>query len=205
MWLMVWAMACSSGPTVVQYEVARGDTLFVIAKAHGVTVDDLRRWNGIEGDRIEVGQVLRIEVEDPPAAVAARPAPTKGSGRVSAPAGGRALPPEQACLAPPGAADGDASMVASEGLSRTQVRTALDAFVPELIPCVEGEAPAGTLLLDLTIACTGRVAAVAVAKDPGWPAGVVACVSDTLRYAPFPAHDLPDGEQITWPLSFSGS
>jgi hypothetical protein len=85
------------------------------------------------------------------------------------------------------------------------VRTALDAFVPELIPCVEGEAPAGTLLLDLTIACTGRVAAVAVAKDPGWPAGVVACVSDTLRYAPFPAHDLPDGEHITWPLSFSGS
>ena len=89
MWLMVWAMACSSGPTVVQYEVARGDTLFVIAKAHGVTVDDLRRWNGIEGDRIEVGQVLRIEVEDPPAAVAARPASSKGTGRVSAPAGGR--------------------------------------------------------------------------------------------------------------------
>ena len=38
----------------------RGDTLFLIAKAHEVTVDELREWNGIEGDLIEVGQVLRI-------------------------------------------------------------------------------------------------------------------------------------------------
>ena len=135
----------------------------------------------------------------------AAPKPKRSGGAADVAPGARALPPEQACKAPPGAADGDASMVASEGLSRAQVRTALDAFVPELVPCVEGELPTGTLLLDLTVACTGRVAAVSVVKDPGWPEGVIACVRDTLRFAPFPAHDLPDGEQITWPLAFSGS
>ncbi|MDP6935175.1 MAG: LysM peptidoglycan-binding domain-containing protein, partial [Myxococcota bacterium] len=48
-----------------QYVVVRGDTLFEIARDHGVTVEDLRSWNGLKGDLIEVGQVLSIHVPEP--------------------------------------------------------------------------------------------------------------------------------------------
>jgi LysM repeat protein len=52
-------------PRVREYEVARGDTLGEIAERFGVTVDALRAANGIEGDRIRVGQRLRIPLEVP--------------------------------------------------------------------------------------------------------------------------------------------
>lgn len=42
------------------YKVAPGDTLSVIAVRNGVSLDALRAVNGISGDRIRVGQVLRI-------------------------------------------------------------------------------------------------------------------------------------------------
>ncbi|MBR9884785.1 MAG: LysM peptidoglycan-binding domain-containing protein, partial [Oceanospirillales bacterium] len=42
------------------YKVAPGDTLSVIAVRNGVTLDDLRKVNELRGDRIRVGQVLRI-------------------------------------------------------------------------------------------------------------------------------------------------
>jgi len=40
--------------------VQRGDNLTVIARRHGVTVDQIRRANGIRGDRIRAGATLRI-------------------------------------------------------------------------------------------------------------------------------------------------
>jgi membrane-bound lytic murein transglycosylase D len=43
-----------------QYRVQRGDNLSVIARRHGVTVDQIRRANGIRGDRIRAGATLRI-------------------------------------------------------------------------------------------------------------------------------------------------
>ncbi|GGC11529.1 N-acetylmuramoyl-L-alanine amidase [Marinobacterium zhoushanense] len=42
------------------YKVAPGDTLSVIAVRNGVSLDDLRKANELRGDRIRVGQVLRI-------------------------------------------------------------------------------------------------------------------------------------------------
>lgn len=44
----------------VRYTVAAGDTLGHIAEAHGVRVSDLRTWNNLQDDRIQVGQVLTI-------------------------------------------------------------------------------------------------------------------------------------------------
>ena len=49
------------GPEPVRYSVVRGDTLAEIAKAQGVTVAQIRAWNAIEGDLIEVG---RLELPD---------------------------------------------------------------------------------------------------------------------------------------------
>jgi hypothetical protein len=46
------------------YTVRPGDSLSKIADANGVLVEDLRAWNGIEGDLLEVDQVLLIWAPD---------------------------------------------------------------------------------------------------------------------------------------------
>ena len=54
--------ASASGTGTVQwttYRVRSGDTLWAIARRHDVTVNELRRWNGI-GSRIYPGQRIRI-------------------------------------------------------------------------------------------------------------------------------------------------
>jgi LysM repeat protein len=59
----------------VEYRVKRGDTLSRVAAWHGVEVEDVRRYNAIEGDRLAPGQVLRIP-ERPLASYALRPGDT---------------------------------------------------------------------------------------------------------------------------------
>ncbi len=77
------------GPGRSFCEVVKGDTLTRLARKHGVTVSDLREWNEVEGDRIEVGQRLWLSPSSslrerllfgwealwPPAAVAVLPPP----------------------------------------------------------------------------------------------------------------------------------
>ena len=47
-------------PTRVVYRVRRGDTLFSIARRHGVSVDNLRAWNGLRGSSIGIGDRLQV-------------------------------------------------------------------------------------------------------------------------------------------------
>lgn len=42
------------------YTVRAGDSLWAIAQRHGVSVADLRRWNGLSGTVVRVGQELRV-------------------------------------------------------------------------------------------------------------------------------------------------
>ena len=51
-------VGCSDSPA--SYKVVRGDSLSVIARREGRSVAELRTWNGISGDLIEVGQVLKV-------------------------------------------------------------------------------------------------------------------------------------------------
>ncbi len=44
----------------VDYVVRPADTLYDIARAHGVSVDDLIAWNALDGTLIRVGQVLSL-------------------------------------------------------------------------------------------------------------------------------------------------
>lgn len=52
------SMSKASGST---YTVKKGDTLSAIAKEHGVSVANLRKWNNIKNpNEIKVGQVLKL-------------------------------------------------------------------------------------------------------------------------------------------------
>lgn len=42
------------------YTVKRGDTLYSIARAHQMTVDELRSMNGLSNNNIQAGQTLRV-------------------------------------------------------------------------------------------------------------------------------------------------
>lgn len=64
--LLAFAFAASAAvaqPTDT-YLVRQGDTLFGIARAHGVSVELLRQWNHLSDDRIHAGQ--RLIVSEPP-------------------------------------------------------------------------------------------------------------------------------------------
>ena len=50
-------------PEVKIYKVRSGDVLGTIARQHGVSVRELRQWNGLSGDMIRVGQKLYIHAD----------------------------------------------------------------------------------------------------------------------------------------------
>jgi LysM repeat protein len=46
----------------VRYVVKKGDTLWDIARAHGVETSDIKSWNDIRRNKIYAGQQLTIHV-----------------------------------------------------------------------------------------------------------------------------------------------
>ena len=57
--------SAQSGPSAtdadpVAYRVNRGDTLWSIARRHGLTVDALKELNGMRGNSIKAGQILSV-------------------------------------------------------------------------------------------------------------------------------------------------
>ena len=52
--------AATAGHSETLYVVKSGDTLTRIAKTHGTTVKALKSVNGLEGDRLVVGEKLKI-------------------------------------------------------------------------------------------------------------------------------------------------
>ncbi|HWR17099.1 MAG TPA: LysM peptidoglycan-binding domain-containing protein [Terriglobales bacterium] len=66
------ALAFSKKPT--RYKVRRGDTVLSVADDFSVPVEKLRRWNGLKGNTLRAGRVLKI-YRPTAAATAADPAP----------------------------------------------------------------------------------------------------------------------------------
>ena len=56
----------SPGPDTVQYVIRPGDSLWLIARKYGTTVEAIQRQNNLTGDLIRVGQVLTIPVSGTP-------------------------------------------------------------------------------------------------------------------------------------------
>ncbi|MGH8146116.1 MAG: LysM peptidoglycan-binding domain-containing protein [Rhodanobacteraceae bacterium] len=60
------AAAPKPTPAAVQhYTVKKGDTLSKIALAHSISVADLRKWNHLHGNLLQIGQVLRVSSSNP--------------------------------------------------------------------------------------------------------------------------------------------
>ncbi len=94
-----------SGPEPVRHQVARGETAYTIARAYGVTVSALAKWNSLDRNlTVREGQYLLIPVlieEERLAAAETQPveAPGAGSATPPPPSASAPLPPEPA--APP--------------------------------------------------------------------------------------------------------
>jgi murein DD-endopeptidase MepM/ murein hydrolase activator NlpD len=192
----------------IEYTVERGDTLGRIAKHHGVTVDELRQWNGISGDLIEVGQVISIRTEAAPqGASSAKKTTRPKSTRKVAPtlrATGLRMPTKRKCLAGPSIdtlSDDEPDMQASAGLSTEQVRVPLAAFLPKLGRCFEGSWPTATVDFEITAGCNGRVSRVVVLDGGGVDGTSLECMRTTLSYVGLPAHDMPDGMTFRYPVT----
>jgi len=51
----------SSSSGTIKYKVKKGDTLTGIARKHHVTVANLKKWNNLKSDKIQIGQTLIIK------------------------------------------------------------------------------------------------------------------------------------------------
>jgi N-acetylmuramoyl-L-alanine amidase len=70
--LVLGLVATAATPTFIR--VKRGDTLWDLSREYGSSISVLRRLNHLPGDRIYIGQVLRLHASAPPPRHAATPA-----------------------------------------------------------------------------------------------------------------------------------
>lgn len=77
--------AAPTNGSAIRYRIRSGDNLAVIAKRHAVSVNDLRRWNGLNGSTIQAGRSLIVGYGSAPspAAETAAASPSSSSGGAS--------------------------------------------------------------------------------------------------------------------------
>ena len=132
-------------PTVREYLVARGDTLYGIAFRHGLDFRELARWNGIPSPyTIYPGQRLRLG-----SGVAARPATPRAPVATAAPPPARnsitGMPPPATTSAPVAAPRPPTSMPAStEPPTPTSSTSASSTATPPASPPATPSAPIAT-------------------------------------------------------------
>lgn len=117
---------------------------------------------------------------------------------------GRRKPKSKPCLGT-GDVQGEAGIVASEGLGAEQVSAAMKPAFPMVAQCAAdgGASPSEALEVEVVVACGGVVSGVEVVSRGDWPAPVVDCVVTGLGFLEFPAHGLPDGDRFTMPFRWS--
>ena len=196
------------------YEVVKGDTLSKIASRYNVSVAQLKDWNNLSGDVIEIGQILTIKTDTPAVNVDSQKAlATKKNnvpqdvvlhkmGMTAAPT--KKLPKAKRCLSGPDAhsLDDDHGMMTNQGLSSNQISQSMNKFFPQLADCMPEVWPTASIELDFNVGCNGLVTYVRIIKDDNLDFDIQQCLEDSFQYAEFPAHDLPDGMDFTYPIQF---
>ncbi|MEQ1505985.1 MAG: LysM peptidoglycan-binding domain-containing protein [Myxococcota bacterium] len=306
--------------------VKAGETLAILAKRHRVRVEELRSWNGLTTDTIEVGQVLLVWTPPPaPPKVAAAPAPTglrasleralsgapavesdapsatqaggaedgaaapvaagvgseaptepsapaqrvtidrpalaglfgmqvgtdvdleaaaAGMERHDADLGGGGLgerslgtgnqaddlvlakremrdlgpnipdvpvspprlskPAAKSCLRGPSASVAESGVVTSGGLSVGQINAGMGQISKHTVRCFPGGTEGSyAVIVELTVGCNGQVSNVFLVNGGVVPTRVTSCIQQTLSYASFPAHSIPNGFTFQYPMKFS--
>lgn len=151
-----------------------------------------------KGSAEALGQVATLRVLGAPAAGSnalgsgpIRPAPLP-------------MPVAKRCLVTSTAVElGDEGIGGSRGLSASQVRVALSPFLRHASACIPaGSTGSWSASFGLTVGCDGRVSASWTTDPGGLPDRVTGCIEATLDRAAFPAHDMPAGVDLTWPITF---
>ena len=56
----VLKIPASQSGSYIEYTVRPGDTLWLLSRRYNTTVDAIKKLNGLSGDRLDIGQVLKI-------------------------------------------------------------------------------------------------------------------------------------------------
>jgi murein DD-endopeptidase MepM/ murein hydrolase activator NlpD len=202
--LLLTLVACSGAPEPVPYVVVRGDTLSAIAKREGVTVAELKEWNGLSGDGIQVGQELLIHgganVNAPTERVdGPRRRSTTTAPAASPDAAGPSLrmPTPEPCI-PFDPQLGDQDMASPNGLSAGQLQSALDGVIQHGLSCPDAPEGEVRMVFTVTVGCDGVVSHVESAGDGS--ATFLSCLANIVRHADFPAHDIEGGQTFDYPV-----
>ena len=54
----------SQAEPYLEYTVQAGDTLWLLSRRYGTTVDAIKKLNGLSGDVINIGQILKIPLDN---------------------------------------------------------------------------------------------------------------------------------------------
>lgn len=115
-------------------------------------------------------------------------------------------PSPKRCLKGPSEADlrGDEDMVGATGLTSAQINAGMSKVVRTSSRCF----PSGTqgtysVVAELIVGCDGVVDSVRMVSTGVVPNHVTSCITQTLGYAGFAAHAMPDGVIFQYPLKYS--
>ena len=84
------------------------------------------------------------------------------------------------------------------GLTTSAISSGINSVLSSISSCFAQEK--GNLDATLTIGCDGLVQDVEAYDGSGLAPTTIACIMDTLYYASFAPHDVPDGQVVTMGL-----
>lgn len=113
-------------------------------------------------------------------------------------------PAAKRCLGGPSGTIDENGVATSQGLSVAQINAGIGAISRSTVKCFpRGSVGSYTVIAELLVGCDGQVDNVYMISSGAVPSHVSSCIQQTLAYAGFPAHAVPDGVSFQVPLKFS--
>jgi LysM repeat protein len=113
-------------------------------------------------------------------------------------------PAAKRCLSGPSGEMDEHGVMVSQGLSVPQINAGMAGISRSTARCFpRGTVGSYTVIVEVTVGCDGRVSNVFTVSPGVVPAHVTSCIEQTLAYASFPAHAVPDGMGFQYPMKFT--